>query len=141
MHSTAQRCKGVHSPGHQVEVPPAGAATSVCCQPASQHTGHAAACVCAGFPQVAAALRDADAAFPSAAGPQQPIKLPRQHNVDKEEYKEFLNLGHGEIFSLDLDRWAGGGRGLCGAWRCAEQLAECCARQFVECVVMRFART
>eukprot|EP00775_Hariotina_reticulata_P005207 gene5207-5445_t len=27
-----------------------------------------------------------------------------QHNVEKEEYKEFLNLGHGEIFSLDLDR-------------------------------------
>jgi hypothetical protein len=54
--------------------------------------------------QVAAALRDADAAFPGAAAPGQPIKLPRQHNVDKEEYKEFLNLGHGEIFSLELDR-------------------------------------
>jgi hypothetical protein len=25
--------------------------------------------------------------------------------VDKEEYREFLNLGHGEIFNLDLDRW------------------------------------
>lgn len=56
--------------------------------------------------QIAAAWRDVDAAFPSAAGPQQPIKLPRQHNVDKEEYKEFLNLGHGEIFNLELDRCA-----------------------------------
>jgi hypothetical protein len=59
------------------------------------------------LPQVAAALRDADAAFPGAAAPGQPIKLPRQHNVDKEEYKEFLNLGHGEIFSLELDRYFG----------------------------------
>eukprot|EP00879_Flechtneria_rotunda_P031320 GHRR01034201.1.p1 GENE.GHRR01034201.1~~GHRR01034201.1.p1 ORF type:complete len:405 (+),score=187.05 GHRR01034201.1:179-1216(+) len=57
----------------------------------------------AGF-QVAAALRDMDAAFPSVAAPDQAIKLPRQHNVDKDEYKEFLNLGHGEIFGLDLDR-------------------------------------
>jgi hypothetical protein len=54
--------------------------------------------------QVAEALRDVDAAFPSVAAPHQPIKLPKQHNVGKEEYKEFLNLGHGEIFSLDLDR-------------------------------------
>lgn len=54
--------------------------------------------------QVADALRNMDAAFPSAAAPQQPIKLPRQHNVDKDEYREFLNLGHGEIFNLDLDR-------------------------------------
>lgn len=56
--------------------------------------------------QIAAAWRDSDAAFPSAAGPSQPIKLPRQHNVDKDEYKEFLNLGHGEIFNLEVDRWA-----------------------------------
>jgi len=57
-----------------------------------------------GASQVADALRNMDAAFPSAAAPQQPIKLPRQHNVDKDEYREFLNLGHGEIFNLDLDR-------------------------------------
>lgn len=50
-------------------------------------------------------MRNADAAFPSAAADKQPIKLPRQHNVDKEEYREFLNLGHGEIFNLDLERW------------------------------------
>lgn len=68
---------------------------------------HLLCCVvlCCLFVQIAAAWRDVDASFPSAAGPQQPIKLPRQHNVDKEEYKEFLNLGHGEIFNLDLDRW------------------------------------
>jgi hypothetical protein len=35
--------------------------------------------------------------------------------VSPEEYKEFLNLGHGEIFDIDLDsvvdapwRWVGG---------------------------------
>jgi hypothetical protein len=27
--------------------------------------------------------------------------------VDKDEYREFLNLGHGEIFNLDLDRCVG----------------------------------
>lgn len=57
--------------------------------------------------QVADALRNADAAFPSVAEPDQAIKLPRQHNVDKDEYREFLNLGHGEIFNLDLDRCVG----------------------------------
>ncbi|KAF6255412.1 hypothetical protein COO60DRAFT_1641514 [Scenedesmus sp. NREL 46B-D3] len=48
-----------------------------------------------------------------ARRPGQPIKLPRQHNVDKEEYREFLNLGHGEIFSLELDRVT------TGPWRAA----------------------
>jgi hypothetical protein len=33
--------------------------------------------------------------------------------VDKEEYKEFLNLGHGEIFSLELDRCGGGVQASC----------------------------
>lgn len=72
--------------------------------------------------QVAEALRNMDAAFPTFAAPNQPIKLPRQHNVDKEEYREFLNLGHGEIFGLDLDRcacvrvWAVCCLFLCGAW-------------------------
>ena len=32
------------------------------------------------------------------------IKLPRQTRVTPEEYREFLSLGHGEIFTLDLDR-------------------------------------
>lgn len=56
-------------------------------------------------------MRNADAAFLSMAEPHQAIKLPRQHNVDKDEYREFLNLGHGEIFNLDLDRWGGGHKG------------------------------
>jgi hypothetical protein len=55
------------------------------------------------------ALRNQDAAFPSLARAGQPIKLPRQHNVDKDEYREFLNLGHGDIFNLDLDRCGGVG--------------------------------
>ena len=32
------------------------------------------------------------------------IKLPRQTRVTPEEYKEFLALGHGEIFDIDLDK-------------------------------------
>ncbi len=32
------------------------------------------------------------------------IKLPRQNRVLPDEYKEFLALGHGEIFSLAIDR-------------------------------------
>ena len=45
-----------------------------------------------------------DAAFPSQAKPGQPIKLPGQTRVAPEEYKEFLNLGHGELFEVDLNR-------------------------------------
>jgi len=42
------------------------------------------------------------AKFPSKAGPGEQIKLPRQRQVDKDEYKEFLRLGLGGIFDLDL---------------------------------------
>ncbi|KAG1656982.1 hypothetical protein FOA52_007667 [Chlamydomonas sp. UWO 241] len=34
----------------------------------------------------------------------QGIKLPRQTRVMPDEYKEFLSLGHGEVFEIDLDR-------------------------------------
>ena len=53
---------------------------------------------------VAARLRDVGAMWPSQANDGQPIKMPRQTKVGPEEYKEFLALGHGEIFTLDLDR-------------------------------------
>lgn len=49
------------------------------------------------------ALNAADAAFPSMARPDQPVKLPGQTRVSPEEYREFLALGHGEIFSIDID--------------------------------------
>ncbi|KAK2077597.1 hypothetical protein QBZ16_004442 [Prototheca wickerhamii] len=52
----------------------------------------------------AAPVSDEPPAFPSEAGPTQPIKLPGQTRVTPEEYKEFLSLGHGEIFNLDIDR-------------------------------------
>ena len=42
--------------------------------------------------------------FPSQYVPGKAIKLPRQTRVTPEEYKEFLALGHGEIFDLDMDR-------------------------------------
>jgi 15-cis-phytoene desaturase len=45
------------------------------------------------------------------AGPDKPIKLPKQNRVSPEEYKEFLSLGHGDIFDLDLDRCGAEGRG------------------------------
>lgn len=32
-----------------------------------------------------------------------PVKLPGQTRVSPEEYREFLNLGHGDIFNLDVD--------------------------------------
>jgi len=47
---------------------------------------------------------DAEAAFPTQAAPGQWLKLPKQTRVTPEEYREFLSLGHGEIFTLDLDR-------------------------------------
>ena len=36
-------------------------------------------------------------------GPEQRIRLPGQTRVTPDEYKEFLSLGHGDIFNLDLD--------------------------------------
>ena len=42
-----------------------------------------------------------DAVFPSQAKPGQPVKLPGQTRVSPEEYKEFLALGHGDIFDID----------------------------------------
>ncbi len=35
------------------------------------------------------------------------IRLPRQMRVTQDEYREFLNLGHGEIFTLNMDRCVG----------------------------------
>jgi hypothetical protein len=48
-------------------------------------------------------LRPEDAVFPSQWQPGLPLKLPGQTRVSPEEYKEFLNLGHGDIFDVDLD--------------------------------------
>lgn len=48
-------------------------------------------------------FRMEDAVFPSEWKPGLPLKLPGQTRVSPEEYKEFLSLGHGEIFSIDLD--------------------------------------
>jgi Fip1 motif len=42
--------------------------------------------------------------FPGVAAPDQLIKLPRQTKVQQSEYKEFLALGHGDIFDLDITR-------------------------------------
>lgn len=68
--------------------------------------------------------------------PGKAIKLPRQTRVTPEEYKEFLALGHGEIFDLDMDRcgqdlgevmkqllpcvWTGVGRMWVLLWKDAE---------------------
>lgn len=49
-----------------------------------------------------------DAKLPSQAGPQDLIRLPGQTRVSPEEYKEFLQLGHGDIFELDPDRSVSG---------------------------------
>ncbi|EFN56712.1 hypothetical protein CHLNCDRAFT_144097 [Chlorella variabilis] len=49
------------------------------------------------------AMDVSQAVFPSEWQPGLPVKLPGQTRVSPEEYKEFLALGHGEIFSLDLD--------------------------------------
>lgn len=49
---------------------------------------------------------DETAAFPMAAKAGQPIKLPGQTRVTPEEYREFLSLGHGQIFDLEPDRFA-----------------------------------
>ena len=49
---------------------------------------------------------DAELVFPSeyTHGRQQYIKLPGQVKVQSDEYQEFLGLGHGEIFVLEIDR-------------------------------------
>mmetsp|Transcript_14568 Transcript_14568/g.44034 ORF Transcript_14568/g.44034 Transcript_14568/m.44034 type:complete len:372 (+) Transcript_14568:302-1417(+) len=47
---------------------------------------------------------DETLAFPEAAKPGQPIKLPGQNRVTADEYQEFTTLGQGGIFDLDLDR-------------------------------------
>jgi 15-cis-phytoene desaturase len=41
--------------------------------------------------------------LPSQAAPGQRVRLPGQSRVTPEEYREFLGLGHGEIFNLDID--------------------------------------
>ena len=46
----------------------------------------------------------ANTALPLQAKPGQLIRLPGQTRVAPEEYREFLALGHGGIFDLDLDR-------------------------------------
>ena len=43
--------------------------------------------------------------LPSQAGDSQLIRLPGQTRVSPEEYKEFLGLGHGDVFDLDPDRY------------------------------------
>lgn len=48
-------------------------------------------------------LRMEDAVFPSQWRPGLGIKLPGQTRVSPEEYREFLSLGHGDIFDIDLD--------------------------------------
>ena len=73
---------------------------------------------------MAGALNVRDAVLPSQAGQGQPIRLPGQTRVTPDEYREFLGLGHGEIFDLDIDRSVAGtlnvhrGRAFlqCGAW-------------------------
>lgn len=47
---------------------------------------------------------DTTVAFPEAAKPLQRIKLPGQNRVTADEYQEFITLGQGGIFDLDLDR-------------------------------------
>ena len=49
---------------------------------------------------------EAEGKFPMQAGPEDWIKLPGQTRVDRDEYQEFLALGHGGIFDLDIDRSA-----------------------------------
>ena len=47
---------------------------------------------------------EGNAVLPSQAGDTQLIRLPGQTRVSPEEYKEFLGLGHGDVFDLDLNR-------------------------------------
>lgn len=48
---------------------------------------------------------EGNAVLPSQAGDSQLIRLPGQTRVSPEEYKEFLGLGHGDVFDLDPDRF------------------------------------
>ena len=41
--------------------------------------------------------------LPSLATPGHSIRLPGQTKVTTDEYKEFLGLGHGDIYDLDPD--------------------------------------
>lgn len=50
-----------------------------------------------------AGLGQGEVALPSQAAPGQRTKLPGQTRVMPDEYKEFLGLGHGEIYNLDPD--------------------------------------
>lgn len=47
---------------------------------------------------------EGNAVLPSQAGDSHLIRLPGQTRVSPEEYKEFLGLGHGDVFDLDPDR-------------------------------------
>lgn len=49
-------------------------------------------------------MSDEPPTLPSLAKPNQWIRLPGQTRVAESEYKEFLGLGHGDIFDLDIDR-------------------------------------
>ena len=62
-----------------------------------------AAAIAAPKPTSRLLLRPEDAVFPSQWHPGLPMKLPGQTRVSPEEYREFLNLGHGDIFDVDLD--------------------------------------
>ena len=50
-----------------------------------------------------AGVGEGEPTLPSLAAPGQRIRLPGQTKVTTEEYKEFLGLGHGDIFDLDPD--------------------------------------
>lgn len=65
--------------------------------------------VCCVFSGVTNIPRDeSNAVLPSQAGASQLIRLPGQTRVSPEEYKEFLGLGHGDVFDLDPDRCCSG---------------------------------
>ena len=50
-----------------------------------------------------AGLGEGEPVLPSLATPGQSIRLPGQTKVTTDEYKEFLGLGHGDIYDLDPD--------------------------------------
>lgn len=91
----------VHSTSQQVKH------AQHCCHMFSSSAGMLPDASCAHPPAGATSIQqDETAAFPMAAKPGQPIKLPGQTRVTPEEYREFLSLGHGHIFDLDIDRSA-----------------------------------
>ena len=51
-----------------------------------------------------AIVKDDTLAFPEAAKPGQMIKLPGQTRVTPDEYHEFITLGQGGVYELDLER-------------------------------------